>query len=125
MQTLMADHPELPLRTRFTGNLIVMKTGETVANKMRKENKANPALYVEADNFVTASDPGFVNAGAGNFALKADSPAFSKIPGFKPIPFDQIGLHLDPFRHTLPAESETRRPVPNSSNPEAEKNFGT
>ena len=125
MVTLLADHPELPLRTRFVGNLIVMKTGEPVLLKMKKENNANPGLITQADNLVTAEDPGFIDAAKGNFALKADSLAFKKIPGFKPIPFDQIGLRLDAYRRALPSASETRRPKPNGPNADEEKNFGT
>ena len=37
-------------------------------------------------------DPGFVDFGSGNLALKADAPVFSKIPGFEPILFDRMGL---------------------------------
>ncbi len=46
----------------------------------------------EHDNFVTDQDPGFVDMAAGNFALKTDSVVYKKLPDFKPIPFDEIGL---------------------------------
>jgi len=43
-----------------------------------------------------------------NFQLEPDSIVFAKIPGFQPIPFEQIGLYVDEFRRTLPARDETK-----------------
>ena len=50
------------------------------------------------DNFITDADPGFVDAEALNFGLRENSEVFRRVPGFKPIPFDQIGLRHDEFR---------------------------
>ena len=44
------------------------------------------------DNYVTETDPGFVNAAAMNFQLRDDSEVFQKIPDFDRIPFAKIGL---------------------------------
>jgi hypothetical protein len=44
------------------------------------------------DNFLSDTDPGFVDAANMNFALKADSVVYEKIQGFEPIPFEKIGL---------------------------------
>jgi len=41
---------------------------------------------------MTASDPGFVNAARGDFRLRPDAAVFDRLPGFKPIPFEKIGL---------------------------------
>ena len=127
MVTLLADHPELPLRTRFVRNLVVIPKGEPFVLKMSKVNQANPKLFFQADNYVTADDPGFVNAAKGNYALRLNSSVFQKIPGFKPIPFDQIGLQIDAYRRFLPAGAssatapgETAPPQPDQT-----KNFGT
>lgn len=122
---LRQNSPELPLRNRFERNLIVMKSGEPMLLKLSAANRDDPRLLQAADNFVTKDDPGFVGAAAGNFALRPDAVAFAKIPGFKPIPFDQIGLQVDRYRRRLPAPEETRRPVPNAPTAEPEKNFGT
>ena len=46
--------------------------------------------------FITA-DPGFENVGRHDFRLNSSSPAYSL--GFKPIPFERIGLMKDAFRH--------------------------
>ena len=50
------------------------------------------------DNFVTGDDPGFVDAAKMNFALKDDSVVYRKLPGFRKIPFGEIGLHEDEYR---------------------------
>ncbi len=42
--------------------------------------------------WVTDGDPGFVDAAAGNYLLRPDAPVFQHLPGFQPIPFDQIGV---------------------------------
>jgi hypothetical protein len=44
------------------------------------------------NNFVTNGDPGFVNMKSEDFTLKDDSIVFTKLPGFKPIPFGKMGL---------------------------------
>jgi len=42
--------------------------------------------------FETADDPGFASAAENNFQLKPDSVVYTKLPDFKPIPFEKIGL---------------------------------
>jgi hypothetical protein len=37
-------------------------------------------------------DPGFEDAAHGHFQLRTNAPVFQRLPGFQPIPFDQIGL---------------------------------
>ncbi len=44
-----------------------------------------------ANNLVTTRDPGFVDAAAGNFALRADSWVPAQLPCWKAIPFEKIG----------------------------------
>lgn len=58
-------------------------------------------------NLITSEDTGFVNAAAGNFALKRDSEVFKKLPGFRPIPFAKMGLYKDELRPTLLVEPWT------------------
>ena len=38
------------------------------------------------------ADPGFVDAAKRNFQFRDDSPVYEKLPGFKKIPFERIGL---------------------------------
>ena len=126
--TMFANRPELPLRNRFERNLIVIQKGEAIALKLEKATLENPAILSAKDNWVTAADPGFVNASEGNYGLKADAEVFQKIPGFKPIPFDQIGLQLDAYRRTLP-DPRASRPKPAAEGaapqPDQHNNFGT
>ena len=51
-------------------------------------------------NIVIDSDPGFVDAENENFQIRSESPAWKL--GFKPIPFDKIGLYVDEYRKSLP-----------------------
>ncbi len=56
------------------------------------------AQCADVNNYRTDSDPGFVDYKNGNFNLRPDADVFKKIPGFKPIPFDKMGLYIDEFR---------------------------
>jgi len=53
-------------------------------------------------NWETDEDPGFVDAGAMDFRLEPGAVLPARVPGFRPIPFAQIGLYLDAHRRTLP-----------------------
>jgi hypothetical protein len=57
---------------------------------------------VPADqNWATDSDPGFVDAAGGDFRLRPDAPAFTRLPGLRPIPIEQMGLIQDELRPIL------------------------
>ncbi|WP_420114586.1 Ig-like domain-containing protein [Pseudactinotalea sp.] len=43
------------------------------------------------DNWVTETDPGFVDASSADFTFTDDAPVFEQIPGFEPTPFGEIG----------------------------------
>lgn len=123
---LLERHPELPQQTKFERNLIVMKTNEPFALKMTKARQSDTNLFFAANNFVTATDPGFVDAAKGNFALRPDTAITQQIPGFERIPFEKIGLFTDAFRRTLPTEATAGRQ--RSADPIkkiGDKNFGT
>jgi hypothetical protein len=62
----------------------------------------NHAQFEDRNNLVTNDDLGFVNESEMDFRLKKDSVVFEKIPGFKPIPFEKIGLYVDEYRKALP-----------------------
>ncbi len=59
----------------------------------------NDTIVTVKDNLVD-TDPHFVDAAAGNFDLRDDSPAFGL--GFKRIPVDKIGLYRDDLRASWP-----------------------
>ena len=89
------------------------KTGENPCEDARyadfiKESSKNTTYYFGdkdmmeqlSGNILVETDPGFVDAKQGDFRLREDSPACEL--GFKPIPFDKIGLYVDEYRTTLP-----------------------
>jgi hypothetical protein len=65
------------------------------------------------ENWSTGHDPGFVNAAKGDFRFASNAEVFAKLPGFKPIPFEKMGLVTTRFRPNLPQIAtpvETLRP---------------
>jgi hypothetical protein len=75
-----------------------------VGNWLRVGWHAVPGM-LRLENNLTNAEPGFVrlpsdNAGAKDFALKPDSPAWKL--GFKAIPVERIGLYRDELRDALP-----------------------
>jgi len=52
---------------------------------------------IETDNLV-GNDPGFADPDFGDFSLHGGAP----VPGFRPIPLEEIGLSRDATRRTLP-----------------------
>ncbi|QOD62430.1 right-handed parallel beta-helix repeat-containing protein [Polaribacter haliotis] len=78
------DNPALPKRNTFSKNIFY---------KVKKvHNGKEEWMPFLDDNWITDENPGFVNEEAQNFNLKKDAKAFEKIPGFKNIPFDKIGV---------------------------------
>ena len=68
--------------------------------------------YVTFQDNLVDQDPGFVDTAGMNFQLRDDSPVYKLVPGFKKIPFDEIGLVRDEYRPVLPARApEPRSPL--------------
>ncbi len=44
------------------------------------------------ENWSTSDDPGFVDAAKPDYRLRPDAPVFKRLPGFKPVPFEEMGL---------------------------------
>ncbi len=69
-----------------------------------RENIAVRNLFVACDGitkgnwntnavyFATADDPGFVNCAARDFRLKRNAAVWQRMPGFKPLPLEKMGL---------------------------------
>lgn len=126
MVRLLEERPELPLRMKFSDNVVVVQKGDPFVLKMNAKHREDPALFRHSGNFVTAEDPGFVDAANGNLALKPDSIVYQKIPGFPVIPFERIGLYPDSWRKTLPPAEESRKPGVNPMHQiDPETHFGT
>lgn len=89
---IVNEHPQAPL-----GNVLMNNVS------YRSSWRDPDSKYVEiGNNFVTDKDPGFVDAVHMNFQLKPDSIIYRKIPDFKKIAFDGIGLYRDEYRATWP-----------------------
>jgi hypothetical protein len=73
------------------GYVLLTSTDEAI----KREFKGNTFL---------STDPGFVDVKNLDFRLKDSSPAMAL--GFKPIPFDKIGLQVDRYRRTLPTRTQ-------------------
>lgn len=62
--------------------------------------------YTTRRNAAYQEDPGFRNSVALDFRLMPDSKLLKDLPGFRSIPFEQIGLQTDEYRRTLPGPAE-------------------
>ena len=89
------DNPALPKRNPVENNVFV---------DTRKVHSGSASWGPVGTNYVAKGDAGFANAAAMNFGLRKDSEVFKKLPGFKAIPFERIGLVADEYRRTLLAE---------------------
>ncbi len=92
---ILDDRPGWPKGNVVRRNL-VYRSG---APKIDKQ--AVQTGVVEA-NWCTKDDPGFASAGKLDFRLRRGSVAYRKIPGFKPVPFEKMGLRRDEYRKSLP-----------------------
>jgi len=101
----MDPQPGQPRINRAVRNLIVMCADVSSGNW-----QVNPE-----ENWITDRDPGFVDAAKGDFRLRPDSEVFTRLSGFQPIPFEEIGLYADALRPNPPVEAwsyEPPRPLP-------------
>ncbi len=92
--TLYDDDPALAKNNRLARNICVGGRWLDLLDHLTTD-------VVHAENNLVDQDPRFIDAEHQNFRLRADSPALNL--GFKPIPFDKIGLRPDEFRTTRPA----------------------
>lgn len=100
LATLFGGKPELP-----TGSIIestVAVNCEIVLHLGGKKEELAVAIF--RDNFeLTMEDMGFLDATKLDFRMRPDAPVFAKVPGFKQIPFEKIGLYANEFRPDVPA----------------------
>ncbi|MBN1346313.1 MAG: right-handed parallel beta-helix repeat-containing protein [Phycisphaerae bacterium] len=119
---ILDECPQAPLGNTLLRNVSYKSSWRDPEAHVRATSKKNiDRKYMTiADNYVTDDDPGFVDAAKMDFRLRADSVVYEKIPGFKPIPFEKIGIYEDEYRASLPirdsapptrARSKTTRPV--------------
>ncbi|MBN8215768.1 MAG: right-handed parallel beta-helix repeat-containing protein [Spirochaetes bacterium] len=96
--TLLDDEPMAPKGNFVDKNITWKCEGNSI------EGKAAP--YVVWGSNLVEVDPRFEDEKAGNFNLKADSPAWAM--GWKRIPTEKIGVYADAWRATWPVKNEVR-----------------
>ncbi len=89
------EDPADPKRNTFKNNIVISQD----INRMNKSLNT-PYVNVE-DNYISKDDPGFVDIELMNFKLKENAAAYKKLPNFKPIPFEKIGLYKDRHRKEI------------------------
>ena len=116
--TLLDDQPAFPKGNVVRRNIFWPGTGDDLRRMARGQPVADtwwdhitPKVrsLVTLDRNLINTDPRFVDAQAGNFQLRADSPAWKL--GFVRIPVERIGLYKDADRASWPPR-HTVRPMP-------------
>jgi len=82
--TYFKDSPQIPKHNDIKNNLFV--------NIKELHNGQKEWGPIHDENVTTNEDPGFVDASDLDFTLRDNSAIFKKLPEFKPIPFNEIGL---------------------------------
>lgn len=87
LATYWSGTPRIPRGNLFSGNLFF---------RVRKILNGSPAWAEWNNNWITASDPGFVDPAEPMKGFVPDALVYRMIHGFTPIPFDRIGCTLPP-----------------------------
>ncbi len=95
LANILEDEPGLPKRNRIARNILI-------GGAMDIAKKALEHGIFES-NWETGEAPAFVDAGHFDFGLADDAAGYEMVPGFEPIPFDEIGLRVDEYRTFVPA----------------------
>ena len=104
LASILKKMPRAPLGNTLKRNIYVRshwRNPEKWCRERSPRHVDTPYMDI-VDNFATEENPGFVDAGRLNFALRPDSVVFREVPGFESIPFEKIGLYVDADRKSLP-----------------------
>ncbi|OQW96460.1 MAG: hypothetical protein BWK77_04620 [Verrucomicrobia bacterium A1] len=101
------DEPAVPKGNVFRKNLMVRCGAPQFAAEVIRDGTI-------ADNLETGDDPGFADLRRMDFNLRGDAAALQKVPGFRPVPFDRIGLRTDAYRPSLPPRRPVLNPAPHT-----------
>lgn len=99
----LVDFEDVKVERNLIGDQLLFAGSPTGDGKSGRYSQGDPVLtplWEKAGNVMIPGDPGFMDIEREDFRLKPSSPAWKL--GFKPIPFEQIGLQLDAFRKSLP-----------------------
>lgn len=98
-----ASLDDVKVEKNLIANSVVMTgspNGDGHSTTYRHDDPAIQTILAKTGNIVGLTDPGIADPDAEDFRLRKDSPA--RKLGFKPIPFDEIGLQTDSYRKHLP-----------------------
>ena len=96
------------VNNNFTVNVKKPYNYSRVVSGKRYPVRATKEL-VSGHNVSYDKDPGFVDMENFDFRLKKNSVVFKDLPGFKPVPFQKIGLYKDEYRKKTPSQEEMKR----------------
>lgn len=99
LATLASSEPALP-----RSNVIERTVAVGCESVMHYGGKSNlfERCRITNNHELALADMGFIDAAGLDFRMAADAPVFRKVPGFRAIPFAQIGLYTNELRPTLP-----------------------
>lgn len=100
---ILDEYPQAPLGNILARNVAYRsdwRDPEQVCRETFKQNIDKKYMRIE-NNLAIDKNPGFVDEANVNFQFRDDSIVFQKIPDFKKVPFDKIGLYKDNYRATL------------------------
>ncbi len=102
---IWSDEPAVPKGNTVRENLMVRSGAFALAPEVARFGTVTNNLHV-------TDDPGFVAPERLDFRLRDPAAVAARLPGFAPIPFEQIGLRLDTWRTALPAGTPVLNPEP-------------
>jgi hypothetical protein len=88
-------------RLEISDNLVINTSGNPKISTS-KEMKGFRDIIGTQDSSI---DLGFNDLAKGNLTLRKNARIYKELPGFKPIPFEQIGLIADDYRKTIPPKN--------------------
>ena len=96
LANIMQDQPALPKHNRIVNNLVVGHNQWLSVKGVNLENQTFEG------NLILSEDPGFRDPETLDLQLRDDSLVWGKVPNFKRIPTEKIGLYEDPLRASWP-----------------------
>jgi len=90
---ILEGDPGVPSGSIVEKNVIYKADSIDLADIVWERGTVQDNLHIPADQ-----DPGFTNVAKLNFNLKENAYIFDQLPGFRPIPFENIGLYDDVYR---------------------------
>ena len=96
LASILRDDPALP-----KGNVIRRNIGLD-SNWLAFNDGVDSLGIVAIHGNIVDKDPGFRNPEADDYRLVHNARAFAS--GFRPIPYERIGLHVDEYRSKAPGE---------------------